>query len=762
MTREDKPKVLFITTFPPRECGIATFCQDLLKALINQFGENCTFEICALHEGSHLPGFYSEEVSHVLNTTDDDAYLSLAQVINNDHRIAAVVIQHEFGLYGGEYGQDLLTLLFSIEKPVSIVFHTVLPNPNPLLKTVVHRIADLVDSIIVMTRTSSDILHTDYIVDPSKINIIPHGTHPVSWGGKARLKKKYRLENKIVLSTFGLISANKSIETALGALPEIVKEYPKVVYLILGKTHPKVIEKEGEQYREYLQNLTNELDIEDHVIFLNEYLCLNTLLDYLKLSDLYLFTSKDPNQAVSGTFAYAMSCACPVISTPIPHAQEVLKNNTGAFFDFLDSADLAEKAKGLLHDSSTLNQKSLNAYHQSQRTIWPNVSVSFINSLLKISNTMVTISYKRPEVNFSHLKKLTTEVGVIQFSKISVPDPDSGYTIDDNARALVASLMQYEETPSNECLYYIETYLDFIVYCQQPDGSFLNYVDQQGIFHEQNHYVNLEDSNARAIWALGYLLGHSEGLSQDIITKASGCFQNAIPGIVTISSPRSIAFIIKGLVCAFSHRPLSQYKTLASELANKLVNLYQISAENSWNWFEDYLTYANGVLPEALILVYDITKSTIYREVALNSLNFLLFQTFTNDQIKVVSNRGWRHKGEENKDQFGEQPIDVTYTILALSSFHKVLKIDRYLDYMEVAFSWFLGNNHLQQVMYDTLTGGAYDGLEEDNPNLNQGAESTVCFLLAGITLRKHFTENNITISDETLSELKPKKLIRQ
>lgn len=762
MLRPDKAKVLFLTTFPPRECGIATFCQDLLNALKRQFDQSYSFEICALHEGNHIPGTYPKEVSYVLNTKDIDAYLNLAKTVNQDRNIATIVIQHEFGLFGGAYGQDLLTFLFSVEKPVSIIFHTVLPGPDPVLRDVVVRVSDLVDSIVVMTQTSANLLSQDYEVASSKIKVIPHGTHPVSWGDQSMLKKKYRLANRTVLSNFGLISANKSIETALKALPEIISEFPDVVYLVLGKTHPKVVENEGEQYRELLEKLVVQLGIENHVIFVNEYLSLPVLLEYLKLSDLYLFTSKDPNQAVSGTFAYALSCACPVISTPIPHAREVLQKDTGVLFDFFDHADLAHQAKVLLRNPERLMEKALNAYHLSQHTIWPNVAVSFVNEFNKISDTMATIHYKKPEINFNHLKCLTTDIGVIQFSKISVPDLESGYTIDDNARALVATIMRYEEAPSNELLYYIETYLDFIIYCQQANGRFMNYVDQNGAFHEQNHYVNLEDSNARTIWALGYLLANNQGLPQDLIQKANACFQRAVPSFPAINSPRSIAFVIKGLYYAYQHRPLSIYKRLISELADNLVGLYQAAAVDGWDWFEDYLTYANGVMPEALILAFDLTKSTIYRDVALNSLNFLLSQTFTKDQIKVVSNRSWQYKGQGKTDAFGEQPIDITYTILALNSFFEVLGIERYQDYMEVAYSWFLGNNHLKQIMYDPSSGGGYDGLEEHNPNLNQGAESTICYLLASMVLRKHALEGeDIILTDEKLPELPSPRLVK-
>ncbi|KYG82454.1 glycosyltransferase [Roseivirga echinicomitans] len=760
MRFENRPKILFISTFPPRECGIATFCQDLLNGLNSQFDQGFDFEVCALHEGKHEPNMYSKPVTHVLNTEDIRSYSTMADRINGDESIAAVYIQHEFGLFKGAYGQGLLTFLYSIEKPTSVIFHTVLPEPNPDLKSVVQAITDLVLSIVVMTETSANTLFNYYGVARSKIKVIPHGTHPTSWGNQLELKRKYGLEGKTVLSTFGLISANKSIETALYALPNIVKEFPEVAYLVLGRTHPKVVEYEGEQYRDSLEAIVTKLNLAKHVIFVNEYLSLPVLLEYLKLSDLYLFTSKDPNQAVSGTFAYALSCGCPVISTPIPHAREVLKGDIGALFNFFDHAALADQVLTLLRVPNELKHKSLNAYHWSQHTIWPNVAISFANEFLKTSMTMTTIRYKQPEVNFSHLKKLTTDIGIIQFSKINIPDLDSGYTIDDNARALVATLMHYQHTSSKALLLYIDTYLDFIIYCQQSDGRFMNYVDRNGGFHRQNHYVNLEDSNARAVWALGYLMGNSDALPETILDRAKESFANALPWLGSISSPRSMGFVIKGLYSAFQYRPNSAYKSLIIQLANKLVKLYHSSSEGGWHWFEDYLTYANGVMPEALILAYHLTKEAKYLNVALNSLNFLLSQTFTKDQIKVVSNRGWQHKGQEKANDFGEQPIDVAYTILALDSFHKVLGMERYKDYLEVAYSWFLGNNHLQQIMYSPLSGGGYDGLEENNPNLNQGAESTICFLMASMTLRKYCEEGEIVLTDSLLPDFKEMSMV--
>ena len=677
-----------------------------------------------------------------MEKNDLDSYLNLAELINQDELIEKVFIQHEFGLYGGNYGEYVLQLLYSLNKPVSITFHTVLPNPDETRKKVVRAIENAVDHIVVLTKKSSQILEDDYNISSENITVIGHGTHLMSWKDKKLKKLAGEMQGKMILSTFGLMSSNKSIETALMALPEIVKKFPNVMYLVLGKTHPDVINNDGEAYRTSLENLVDRLNLSDNVNFVNEYLELSELLDYLVMTDIYLFTSKDPLQAVSGTFAYAMGAGCPVVSTPIPHVEEVFEDNVGITFDFQNSNELANAVIKLLGNDDLREEMGRNAFHQNRSKVWENSAIShaqlfngFINTD-KSNKKPHQLTYDLPEIKLDHVQRLTYPQGMVQFAKFCVPDIESGFTLDDNARAMIAVCLHYAELKNESDLRLIRTYLNAIEHMQQEKGDFMNYVDAYGNFHEQNDYANLEDANGRAIWALGVILGYAELLPRDIVSKAELIMTKAVPEVIKMTSPRATAFVIKGLYFQFLNNGDEGTKNLIDTLAERLLDHYNGVADKDWRWFENYLTYANSTLPEAVLFAYLTTGKSTYKMIAHITFEFLLDKLFVNGQIKVISNRGWFQKGfiPEN---YGEQPIDISYTIQALEAFYYYFGDENYREKMEVAFSWFLGNNHLGQIIYDPVTGGCCDGLEKHSVNLNQGAESTVCYLIARMVMER-------------------------
>ncbi len=733
-----KSTILFLSSYPPRACGIATFTQDLINALKGKINDSISFKVGALESSPETVHNYPEEVLYRLDTSSLNDIIKVGKQINLNDNIKLVCLQHEFGLWGGKMGDNVLYLMRLINKPIITVFHTILPQPDAFRKKLVAEINKESQHLVVMTRNSKCILEQNYGIEHSNISVIPHGTHLVKYKNQQQLKEKYGLEHNLVLSTFGLLGPNKNIETSLKALPLIIKKFPRVKFLILGQTHPELIKKEGEKYRNKLIRLVKKLQLRDHVVFVNKYLTLNDLLEYLILTDLYLFSSKDPNQAVSGTFAYAMSCACPIISTPIPHTREFLKEKIGLLFDFGDYEGLANAAIKLLSDDRTRKDMALNALHQTRASSWENVSIAYMD-ILQPGNRIFSPQMRIPEINIDHIRNMTTPFGMIQFSKICQPDLESGYTIDDNARALIAMIM-YKDAGYEGGDDLIEIYLNFLNYCQAADGRFQNYVDQNKIFHEQNNYVNLEDSNARTIWALGICLAHKHDLPPRLIDMAHEMLRKNIPWMEKVESPRSIAFIIKGLYSYYKYyqeQDDQEIRNLILRLADKLVSKYDCVSDYQWEWFEDYLTYANSIMPEALVMAYDISKNPVYLPVALNTLNFLLAHTFDNNQITVISNKSWFQRGGQKK-RFGEQPIDVSYTIQTLETFYQILDSERYLDYMQTAFSWFLGNNHLRQIIYNPVSGGCYDGLEEYSVNLNQGAESTVCYLIARLIIERY------------------------
>jgi len=730
-------KMLIVSSYPPRECGLATFSNDIVNAVKAVFGRTLPIEICVLQNSSTVQK-YGDEVKYILPSFSIDDYRLVAEKINTRNDIGLVCIQHEFGLYGGEYGDYILSFILALNKPIVTIFHTVLPQPDPKRKKVVHAIFDLSDRIIVLTKNSQFLLTNYYDCDKSKISVIPHGTHSILWEQKEKLKIKYNYTDRIVLSTFGLISENKSIETILNALPEIVEKHPEVIYLIIGKTHPEVIKSEGEVYRNKLINSVKDLHLEQNVVFVDEYLELKKLLEYLTLTEIYLFSSKDPNQAVSGTFAYAMSCGCAVISNPIPHAVESINDENGILLNgFGDSEEFKKAILFLVENKEERIAMGQNAFSAAYSTTWENIAIQYRLLFDKLTNREEDLKFNFPDIKLDHIKDLTTEFGILQFSKFSQPDPNSGYTLDDNARALIDMVLYYKMTQDAVALQLANTYLSFIEGIQRSNGWFDNYKNFDKQLTHQNEEGNLEDANGRALWSLGTVIEHKEFLPEAFVEKAEKCWNKAIVRLNDIVSPRAMAYSIKGLYNYYLAYKDDEIKKNIERMAEKLLQHYHINSDENWCWYEDYMTYANTVLPEAMMYSYLVTKKMEYKKIATVTFDFLLSHYFMKGQLKVISNRGW-FKKENERVFYGEQPIEVATTIIALDLFYEVTKNIKYKDQLKLAFNWFLGNNHLKQIMYNPENGASYDGLEDKCININQGAESTLCFFKVRLLMEKY------------------------
>jgi glycosyltransferase involved in cell wall biosynthesis len=729
--------MLLMSSYPPRECGLATFTNDVINSINLVFGNSLPLEVCALeHHDHHFE--YPPEVKYSLDVSSIDQYRILAEKINDQDHIQMICIEHEFGLFGGDYGDYLLSFLLALNKPIAIVFHTVLPEPNIKLKKVVQAMIDLSNKIVVLTHKSKEILMIDYDCFESKLMVIPHGTHMVLLDQKEKLKKEYQYEDKIVLSTFGLINENKNIETVLNALSEIVAEHPELIYLVVGKTHPEILRREGEKYRNMLLETTRRLHLENHVIFINEFLELKQLLQYLTLSDIYLFSSKDPNQAVSGTFAYAMSCGCALISTPIPHAVEALNAGTGILLNGFNQPEEFKKAiVRLIENKEERLEMGRRGYLLTHETTWENIAIKYGFLYAGLTESKKKLNFNLPPIMLDHIKELTTDYGMLQFSKFSQPDISSGYTLDDNARALINMVMYYNSSKDPIALNLAIIYLNFISGIQREDGRFDNFKDFNCQLTNKNEVVNLEDSNGRALWSLGFTLSYRDILPERIVEQAQKVWNKAVIHIDTISSPRAIAYAIKGLYQYYLINKDGKIKAHIIQLADKLRNHYHVNSDDNWCWYEDYMTYANNVLPEAMMYSFMATKDSKYKKNAVITFDFLLSHYFMKGELSVISNRGWFVKGS-HKNTYGEQPIEVATTIITLDLFYEVTGNVKYKDQLNVAFSWFLGNNHLNQIIYNPVNGASYDGLEEKNVNINQGAESTLCFFKAQMIMDKH------------------------
>jgi glycosyltransferase involved in cell wall biosynthesis len=724
------PEILVLTTYPPRECGIATYTHDLIEAIHAKYAPNFTIKICAL-ENTHDTYKYPIKPAYRLLTDQKKSYHALSSALAQSPQIKLVLIQHEFGLFEAEkeaFGE----FIQQTNQAVIFVFHTVLPRPNPSLQASVMSYAQHAAALIVMTQSSSQILE-DYNIDADKIHIIPHGTHLIAHTNKTQLKEQYDLQDRIILSTFGFIGSNKSIETSLYALPAIIEKYPNVLFLIIGKTHPNTLKNDGEKYRDSLSRIIQEKGLQKHTQWINSFLPTSALLDLLSLTDVYLFTSNDPNQAVSGTFSYAIGSGCPIVSTCIPQVSEVLSENMGIIIDFNQPKQLADAVIHLLDDEPKRQQMRINSLQKMAISAWENSAIHHGNLFAKTCPGKFDLRFKWPQINLSHVRKMTTDFGILQFAKVNEPDLQSGYTLDDNARALIALVNQYIDSPNLQDLQAVHVYLNFIEFCQQTNGSFLNYVDQEQQFTDQNASSNLEDSIGRTLWALGYVISKQTKLPEPIITQAKSIFQRAIVSTEDIHSTRAMAFIMKGIFYT------KGYTEQMSQFANRLAGMYKHESSPDWAWFENKMTYANSVLPEAMLMASITLTHPNYQRIAIQSLDFLIQHTFGSDGIHVISNAYWRNDGERPyqfgteafEQHGGEQAIDVCYTLLALQTFHSLFQDAQYLTKMHIAFDWFLGQNHLNQIIYNPSTGGCYDGLELANINLNQGAESTLSYLLA-------------------------------
>jgi glycosyltransferase involved in cell wall biosynthesis len=736
------PKIMVMSTFPPRACGIATYSEDLIKALEAQF--QGSFDICrtALETDTEQHRYPKTKAPfYVLNTDRAEGFVQLAKEINRNDTLVAVLLQYEFGLFA-KSGPWLQRFLESLNKPVAIVFHTVLPNPDAERLAKVAAMAKVAQSLIVMTQSSAAILESDYGVPADKISVIPHGTHLIPHNDKDTLKAKHHWQGRTILSTFGLISPGKGIELSLEALPEIIRRHPEVLFLVIGKTHPGVVREEGERYRHRLEAQVAALKLENHVEFIDAYLPLSQLLDYLQLTDIYLFTSTDPFQAVSGTLSYAISCGCPVVSTPIPHALELIGSDAGIIIDFGDREQLTDVVCRLLETDELRTQLSSNGIERMASTAWENSALAHASLLARMSSKVV-LHYRRPPIRLDHLRRMTTERGMVQFAVYNQPDLRSGFTLDDNARALIVACEHFSLTEDPDDLPLIQTYLDFIAHCQNEDGSFLNYLGELGGFSPQNSLENLEDANGRAIWALGYMVFSGTHLPEEWVEKADRLLVAALPCARRMYSTRAMAFSIKGLYYRNTRGITFENVALVHELASRLLQMYRHESDSEWKWFEGYMTYANGLLPEAMLCAYLTTSELKFRDTAKEAMTFLLERTFEGDQVCVIRNQTWLHRADpmqpvQRQPAVGaEQPIDVAYLILSLFRFYETFHEENYLHQMQCAFDWFLGRNHLRQVIYNPSTGGCYDGLEENNVNLNQGAESTLSYLLARLTIER-------------------------
>jgi glycosyltransferase involved in cell wall biosynthesis len=730
--KSKKSWIAFLSTYPPRECGIATFTRDLVEACDDLFLPHEETKIIAMQEDAMTGRRYSKKVIGTITHSVQAEYRQAARKLNSLAQVKLVCIEHEFGIFGGSYGVFLLDFLDQLTKPVCITLHTVLPAPNDEMKAVVQKLGNRVDMITVMTRLSKEILVAEYSLDESKIRIIPHGIHPAAYSEGQKEKKRLKLSKRVVLSTFGLLSSGKGIEYALDALAMVVKEHPEVMYLIIGATHPNVQRHEGEKYREFLTEKITALGLQSHVSFYNKYLSTDELLEFLSATDIYLSLSLNPDQAVSGTLSYALGAGRTVISTAFAQAKEDVTNEVGFLVGFKDPKDISQKLLHFLNNKKEITNKGKNAYFRTRRMTWQNVALASMKAYVSIVPELNRADLALPPIKLSHLAHLTDSFGIFQFAALSDPDPAYGYTLDDNARALMAMAIYHEKHGGTQAAKLLGIYLKAVQYMSKPgEKGFHNYVNfDKTLSVERNKIENLEDANARCYFAL-CVVQASASLSQSVRDHTQKLLAENFSFENRAASPRALAYYLKGFAELLKSDPANSIlKERIKIYANFLVDRFNDVKGADWAWFEDILSYSNGVLPEAMFVAYQVTGEQVYYDIAKQTLDFLIGFSFRGNVCIPIGQSGWYRKSGE-RHFYDQQPEEVTALVSALKVAYNTTSDEKYQEKLYQAFSWYLGNNLLGQIVYDQATGGCYDGLGEKEINLNQGAESTVVYLLA-------------------------------
>jgi glycosyltransferase involved in cell wall biosynthesis len=734
-------RVAVIGNYLPRQCGIATFTTDLCTALATEYGSARLFAIPVNDPDSSYE--YPDRVRMEIEQEDCDSYERAAAFLNfngND----LVCLQHEYGIFGGPAGSHILSLLRRLKMPLVTTLHTVLREPDLHQHTVLEEIAHLSDRLIVMSELASTLLQNVYGVPLEKIDLIPHGVPDFPFTDPNYFKDLFNTQGKSVLLTFGLLSPNKGIENVIRALPAILAKHKNVTYIVSGATHPHIRRRDGERYREELQKLAVESGVASHVIFNNRFVSTEELVEHVGAADIYITPYRQEAQIVSGTLAIALGAGKAIISTPYWHAQELLADGRGIMVPFDDPASIAEATIRLLDNDAERHAMRKRAYLHSRGTTWQRTAQAYMASfqraraerILRPRPSLQDILAARstdqlPVLHLTHLRHLTDDTGILQHAVFSVPNCKEGYTTDDNARALIVTLLLQEsfaftgEVPAHLSRRYL-AFLEFAFH--DKVGRFRNFL---GYDRQWQETTGSEDSHGRALWALGTVLGHS---ADPGLRGASGqLFEAAVPATLTFNSPRAWAFSVLGMQGYLDGFPGDRIiQGTRNLLANRLLDLYERTHSPAWRWFEKSLAYSNARLSQALILAGWNSRNQRMIDVGCESLRWLVAEQHRDDShlFVPIGSRGFFTEGKD-KARFDQQPVEACATIAACIQAYQATGDSPWLEEAWSAFRWFLGENDLQVPLYDAVTGGCRDGLHPDRVNENQGAESTLSFLMA-------------------------------
>ncbi|MFH1149757.1 MAG: glycosyltransferase [Actinomycetota bacterium] len=731
---ENSMNIAVIGNYVPRQCGLATFTTDVAQWLERVLPAGSEVFVVAMNDREE--GYnYPQMVHFGVLANNPRAYPRAADFINLSG-VDLVCLQHEFGIFGGPRGIYVADMLRDLKKPVVTTLHTVLPEPDEQRRRALAEVAELSDALVVMSRKCIDFLDEYYGVPREKIHVIHHGVPEPPSGTREEHKARWGLSGRTVLLTFGLLHPGKGIEYMVEAMPSIVERYPDVVYVVLGATHPPVKKREGEKYRYGLKARARELGVEDNVVFYDRFVPLEELTSFMAACDIYVTPYLDMNQVVSGTLAYAMGLGRPVVSTPYYYAQELLGEGTGVLVPVRDSGALSEAVLDLLDDPVKLEAMGGRSYELGRNMVWDQVAGEYLDlfaTVLAGRRVAPLVAPKRmamalrdlPRPKLDYLARLTDAAGALHRSHFDIPDRASGYTTEDNALALAAVVLCHMQTEDPRALELARTYLGMLRYMQRDDGLFHNVMHYDRSFGDE---VGSQECQGKALLGLGLMvaLGQEEGL----VSFAKGIFDDALESI-SLTAPRAVSQAAIG-----SYHYLTRFAgaSLASSFLDfagaSLVASFDAASAPGWEWFEDTLYYANGLMPRALLLAYRATREERYKEVALAGLEFLVRTCCPQGTFDLVGDQGWYPRGG-GRARFNQLPIEATSLVEVLVDAYVVEGSERYMELARLAFEWYLGRNAVGEPLYDFASFSCADSIMVHGLDENRSTEATVQWLLA-------------------------------
>ena len=732
-------RVAIVATYPPRPCGIGTFTADLRRALLDA-DPATEVDIVSLSRDEH--GKDAPEVVATIRQDVRSDYPATTRTLNS-RGTDVVLIEHEYGIFGGVAGSFVTSLADGLSQPLVVTLHTVLAEPSVRQAEALRELCRRATLVTLFTETARAMVADARLVPPERVRVIPHGAPTALLPDSERAGRPAleRLEGRTVLSTFGLISSGKGIETVIEALPAIVAAHPEVLYLVAGSTHPEVVKYEGERYRLQLERLVRDLDLTEHVHFLDRFLTDDELGSLLSATRLYLTPYRSPEQIVSGALTFAVVAGCPVVSTPYRYAQDLLATGAGVLVPFDDPGAMSAAVIGLLDDPAALAVARTEARRVGASMTWPAVGAQMLSVLVEAVELGAvdpeadrTAAPSSPRVRPDHLLTLVDDVGIVQHADGIVPQRESGYCVDDVARLVIVALALDREGSGTAYRRMHTLGLSFLRHAWSPQsGGMHNLMSYDRRWLDAPH---VGDHLGRAAWALGEVVAAQP--PQAVAAPNLLMLESMAGALAGELSLRGSAFAVLGLSRPAPEILPAPLPQLLRTLADRLLARYRETRSDDWRWFEDRLTYDNGRLPQALLAAGHRLDDATLIAAGLESLDWYAEQCCLSTPVVRLVQNCWRERdispgaGSSLGD---EQPLDAAALVEAYVEALRTTGDREHGSRAVHAFEWFFGRNHLGLPVYDFATGGCHDGLGSAALNENEGAESTLAFLQARLAL---------------------------